>query len=134
MSPISTKTAKGSNATLWRRRGDNVSAEETGCQGTTWWTRGCVGERLVLQGFAVLWRAGTEVAVREHTPRGVTHAPRRRHWRRSNLAMMKGGRSHVRHDPAHGDSHGWWGLSWSQCRHPRRGEDGYQRVWMGGLG
>ena len=25
--------------------------------------------------------------------------------------MMKGGRSHVRHDPAHGDSYGWWGLS-----------------------
>jgi hypothetical protein len=65
--PILMKTTKGSHATLWRRRGDNVSAEATGCQGMIWWTRGCVGERLVLQGLAVLWSAGTEVAVREHT-------------------------------------------------------------------
>ena len=91
MSPILIKTTKGSYATLWQRRGDNVSAEETDCQSTTWWTRGCVEERLVLQGLADLWSAGTEVAMREHTTRGVTHAPRRRHWGRSNLAMTKGG-------------------------------------------
>ena len=34
-SPIVMKATKGSYATLWQRRGDNVSAEATACQGTT---------------------------------------------------------------------------------------------------
>src|SRR5262245_45264522 len=102
-----TKTTEGSNATLWRCRGDNVSAEETGCQGTIWLKQRYAGKKLVLQGLAALWSAGTVVALHEHTPRGVTHAPRRRHWRRSNLAMTKGGRSDVQYDAAHRYSYRW---------------------------
>src|SRR5215471_11580965 len=95
-----TKTTEGSNATLWRWRGDNVSAEETGCQGTTWLKQRYAGKKLVLQGLAALWSAGMEVALHEHTTRVGTHVPRRRHWRRSNLAMTKGGRSDGQHDAA----------------------------------
>ena len=41
---------QGQQRDFWRRRGDNVSAERQ-LWGMTWWKRGCVGERLVLQGL-----------------------------------------------------------------------------------